>query len=404
MIADNRVGATAVNVDKGNENRNVWGVVVGIYAVGLIAAVVLAVADGQSSRWLPLLILTVASAVGLGICFAVLKRMQAQSRRENLRLHNEGQRFLELLGEVGRAAAEMSQSSKQLTATVSESTQATEQIAHAMEQISAGADRQVHEIELGKDVLAEVNQWLVDVVQRIRFVSAQSEQSEEAVALGRQSVDETVTQMREIRASIDNFAGVMSGLRERSADIQRIIKAITDIAERTHLLALNASIEASRAGEQGRGFAVVAREIRKLAENSAAAAGQVTESLAQIQHDVNNAIETMTQTKAEVDAGVNLTGRTNKSFASIANYVAELAAAMQEVAAAATDLADRTSLSDIMSAMEQVAVSTASEVRRVFTVTEEQLAAMQQTAASMMLLVDQSERLEQSALHSDVSS
>ena len=68
----------------------------------------------------------------------------------------------------------------------------------------------------------------------------------------------------------------MEGLATKSAQIGGIVTTITGLAEQTNLLALNAAIEAARAGEQGKGFAVVAEEVRKLAEESQTAAGQIS--------------------------------------------------------------------------------------------------------------------------------
>ena len=80
-------------------------------------------------------------------------------------------------------------------------------------------------------------------------------------------------------------------LKEKNTETLKAISIITDIAEETNLLSLNASIEAARAGEQGRGFAVVAEEVRKLAEQSRAA----TESIKKTLHEMNKAVKDIAQ-------------------------------------------------------------------------------------------------------------
>ncbi len=81
--------------------------------------------------------------------------------------------------------------------------------------------------------------------------------------------------MTEINEVVGALAADIRDLGQQSEEIGQIVTLITGIADQTNLLALNAAIEAARAGEQGRGFAVVAEEVRKLAEQSARAAGKL---------------------------------------------------------------------------------------------------------------------------------
>lgn len=123
---------------------------------------------------------------------------------------------------------------------------------------------------------------------------------------GNEAVQNALDKINAIAANTRSIAGVIDGLGEQSRKIGQIIGAITGIADQTNLLALNAAIEAARAGEQGRGFAVVAEEVRKLAEQSGAAAAEITDLVRQIQQGVEQSVTAMDAGMADVDEGVEL--------------------------------------------------------------------------------------------------
>jgi methyl-accepting chemotaxis protein len=158
--------------------------------------------------------------------------------------------------------------------------------------------------------------------------------------------------MDTIAERVDGIASRALSLGEKSHEIGRILEVIDDLADQTNLLALNAAIEAARAGEHGRGFAVVASEVRKLAERSQEAAGQIQSLVNEIQAETNSTIIASEEGAKEVREGTRLARGVVEALEQISGMVDETTSAAKEISIATQQ--QRSASDQVVAAMTQV--------------------------------------------------
>jgi methyl-accepting chemotaxis protein len=152
-----------------------------------------------------------------------------------------------------------------------------------------------------------------------------------------QSVAGTVKGMTSIRETISEVEKRIKRLGERSQEISQIVNLINQISERTHVLALNASMQAAMAGEAGRGFAVVAEEVQRLADNARGATTQIAGLVYNIQVETNDTINTVNKTIDQVVQGSEMAMRSGEDMNNTEATTRELVDLVQRIAASSVD-------------------------------------------------------------------
>ncbi len=207
---------------------------------------------------------------------------------------------------------------------------------------------QAQQISVVSDAIAQMS----DQIEAVSFNAQQSAaiaQSSVAVAhRGGDAVRETIAGMTNIREQIQETAKRIKRLGESSQEIGDIVGLITDIADQTNILALNAAIQAAMAGEAGRGFAVVADEVQRLAERVGKATRQIELLVNTIQTDTSEAMLAMEQTTTNVVSGAALAENAGKALQEIetvslnlSEQISQIAQVTEQEAQVATNLREK---------------------------------------------------------------
>jgi methyl-accepting chemotaxis protein len=271
---------------------------------------------------------------------------------------------------------------RQLGQNADELVTAATEIASSAEEMSRGANDQNEQMGQVSSAIEEMTATIVESSKNAAEASDGARGASDTASSGGKVVSETVQGMQRIANVVRESAESIQKLATSADQIGEIIGVIDDIADQTNLLALNAAIEAARAGEQGRGFAVVADEVRKLAERTGKATGEITDMIKGIQNDTQEAVHSMETGIQEVDKGRELADQAGNSLTEVVSGSQRVMDMIQQIATASEEQSV---------AAEQISKN----IEHIASITKETASGAEQSATAAEELNRQAEGLRQ---------
>ena len=258
---------------------------------------------------------------------------------------------------------------------------ATEELSTQVEQASRGADQQTQRVSETATAMEQMNVSVLEVARNAGGASDTTTNAKSKAEHGADVVNKVVQGINQLHTQALALKSGMASLGDQAQSIGQIMTVISDIADQTNLLALNAAIEAARAGEAGRGFAVVADEVRKLAEKTMQATREVGSAIQGIQNGTAQNIDQVNNTVSTIEQTTELAGTSGAALSEIVVLVDQAADQAHSIAAAAEE--QSATSDEINRSIEQIN-----------TISSETSSAMSQSAAAVTELAKQAQELK----------
>jgi methyl-accepting chemotaxis protein len=312
--------------------------------------------------------------------------------------HEYNQMMNELETTVAHAkvfADAVAASSEQVTASAEDVRRASEQVTESIQSISEGADRQNEQFQSVSAEMDDLAASVQQVAASADDVAAVASETAETGQGGRSAAENAIEEMDEVERASRDAVAAMDELQTHMEEIEDVVELISELADQTDLVALNASVEAARS-ERGTddGFGVVAEEVRSLADDTKAAVTEIEDRIEVVRDQTAYAATEVRAASEDVDDSAETVRDVADALESIAEYAEETNRGVQEIRAATNQQAASTE--EVVAMVEGTAAvseETSSESETVAAAAEEQTSTLSEVATSASDLASQADRL-----------
>ena len=292
-------------------------------------------------------------------------------------------------------AQEVNAAASQLDAGATEVEDASEEVSDAVQSISAGADHQREKLEDVSGEMSTLSATAEEVAATVDDVAETTEAAADAGERGQAAAEDAVEEMATIEETTQRMVDNISELEAEMDAIDTAVEVISDIADKTNMLALNASIEAARAGDSGsNGFATVAEEIKALAEESKESAAEIESSIERVQSQTQQTVTDVTETSERVGEGVETVEEAIEQLEAIAHHAEEANRNVQEIADATDEQAQSSqAVVGLVDDVADISQETSQEASSAAAAAQQQTATLNEVSDGADDLADRADRL-----------
>ncbi|MEM9325232.1 MAG: methyl-accepting chemotaxis protein [Bacteroidota bacterium] len=227
-----------------------------------------------------------------------------------------------LLHQVEKHSSEVGSASEAMGVTIRAMRDQVQEARDLVLQVAEGANVQLDKVDKTSDLLLSVLRHAKESAQQAAMIQNEAQEGSDRSDHGLEVIETLEADITELANFSVRSNAAMDRLGERSAEINKVLSVVNDIAAKTHLLALNAAIEAAKAGESGRGFAIVAEEIRSLADESKTSIHQIEGLVTGVQSESLNATKLTKELDLLVQKGKAATSQVSGTFGEIRAFSA----------------------------------------------------------------------------------
>ena len=284
--------------------------------------------------------------------------------------------------------------SQELMKISNQAADASEMVAENCTEVAGNCNNQMDVVNSANSEVGMLVNKVSEFLETLALFQSEIEHTNDAAATGRTDILDVVNQMNTIESAVKDTSSVIMALEEQLGKIGSIVNTISEIANQTNLLSLNASIEAARAGEAGRGFAVVASEISNLADESNNATAQIAKMIESIQESSKEAVSAMEKGLESVAQGTKVVNHSGETFKLIVERISDISKQAEVMQGIVQELSDGTdNVKNYFGGIDHMSCNVADATSNVSAASQEQAASAQEIYAASQRLTKKIEEL-----------